>query len=152
LKGLELEIENEKKKLNEIKKELCQKDTVIQILEKGEVEIKGIVQTEIDSAKVRWLGWPEGGVIEEIDLSLVNNCLDTIKDIHVDVIVSNKDGPVLKLDKMPTKKQLLPKEKAHYKIHLFKYVKKRGKYYINVRTYSNNPVREFDIKEKTITI
>jgi len=78
--------------------------------------------------------------------------LETIKNIHIDLSITGQAGLLLRFDKAPIRKQLLPKERTHYKIHLFKYVRKRGTYYINVSAYSNDPVREFDTKEKTITI
>ncbi|PIU22256.1 MAG: hypothetical protein COT14_02190 [Candidatus Diapherotrites archaeon CG08_land_8_20_14_0_20_30_16] len=152
LKGIELDIEKEKQKVDEIKKELAQKDTIIQIMERGEIEIKGIVQTKIDGAKVRWLGWPEGGVLEEIDLSIINNSLDTLRNIHIDLSVRNSESLITRLDKLPAKRTLGPKEKITYKVNLFKYLKKRGTYNITVRLYSTSPPRELDLKEKTIIL
>lgn len=121
------------------------------MLGKEEVDIKGLVQTELNNAKVKWMGWPEGAILEELDLNLVNNTTDTLKDIHIDVSIKGPNH-FSRLDKLPAKKELKGKENTHFKVHLFKYLKTRGKYYITIRTYSTDPVREYDLKEKTITI
>lgn len=152
IKSLEVENEIKRQKCFELEQEVNQKDTVIELLEKGEVEINGIVQTIIDNVKVRWLGWPEGGVLEEVDLTIVNNSLDTLKNIILNLLIV-KEGTILaKVEEIKTKSELKPKERVNYKINLFKYLKKQGKYIVQIRTYSKELGRELNVSEKTIVL
>jgi hypothetical protein len=151
-KSLEIELERALEKVNNLEKEVNKKSTIIDILEKGDVDVKGLVQAEIEKTKVRWLGWPEGGIIEEIDLVLSNHSNETLHDIHVEVDIRKGYELVVKAKQLPVKKELKPKEITKYKVNLFKYLRHKGEYQIEVRVFSNNPVREFGIIEKTISL
>ncbi len=151
-KSLEVELERALEKVTTLEKEVNKKTAIIDIMEKGDAEIKGLIQGEIEKTKVRWLGWPEGGIIEEIDLSLTNHSLETLNDIHVEVSIRKNFDLVARAKQLPVKKELKPKEIVKYKVNLFKYLKQKGEYQIELRIFSNNPVREFGIIEKTISL
>ena len=151
-KSLEIELERALEKVNSLEKEVNKKEAIIDIMEKGDADIKGLIQGKIENAKLRWLGWPEGGIIEEIDLSLINNSSETVYDVCAEMSIRKRFDLIARIKELPVKKELKPKEIVRYKVNLFKYLRQRGEYLIEIRIYSNNPVREFATIEKTISL
>lgn len=152
VKSLEIENETHKQKKRELEQDVNQKATIIELLEKGEIEISGICHAIIENVKTKWLGWPDGAIIEEIDISIVNNCLDELKGIHLDLYISKDAKVIHKMEGIKTKKDIKPKGKISCKIHLFKSLKKKGPYVLTLKTYSEDLGKELNVLEKTIVI
>lgn len=152
VKSLEIENETHKQKKHELEQDLNQKATIIELLEKGEIEISGICHTIVDNIRTKWIGWPDGAIIEEVDVTIVNNSLDELKGIHLDLYLT-KDNKILhKVEGIKTKKDIKPKGKTSCKIHLFKSLKKKGAYVLTLKTYSESLGKELNCLEKTIVI
>lgn len=152
VKSLEVENETHKQKKRDLEQDLNQKETIIELLEKGEVEISGIAHTIIDNVKTKWLGWPDGAIVEEVDVKIINNSLDELKGIHLDLYISKNGLIVHKIEGVKTKKDIRPKGETSCKIHLFKTLKKKGAYLLTLKTYSESLGKELNCVEKTIVL
>ncbi len=152
VKSLEIENETHKQKKHDLEQDVNQKATIIELLEKGEVEISGICHAVIENVKTKWLGWPDGAIIEEVDVTVLNNSLDELKGMHLDLYISKDNKIIHKLEGIKTKKNIKPKGKISCKIHLFKSLKKKGAYILTLKTYSEDLGKELNCLEKTIVI
>ncbi len=152
VKSLEIENETHKQKKHELEQDVNQKATIIELLEKGEVEISGICHAVIENVKTKWLGWPDGAIIEEVDVTVLNNSLDELKGVHLDLYVAKDNKIIHKMEGIKTKKDIKPKGKISCKIHLFKSLKKKGVYVLTLKTYSESLGKELNCLEKTIVI
>jgi DNA repair exonuclease SbcCD ATPase subunit len=124
-------------KIDDLHKEIAQKEATIALLQKSEYEYQGLLSLDIERVKTNWVGWPEGATLEEIDLILANNSSDRLTDVVLDIYLEDEKGQSYKYDNYPVKAELLPKEHISRKIHLFKHLRKRGYYKLTIKVYAN---------------
>jgi hypothetical protein len=125
-----------------LEREISKKNVVIQLLQKTEYDYNSILGLEVENVRVKWVGWPEGGVFEEVNCSLINHGSESLKDLTLEMTVEDIDGNSFKVDKIPVNYNLKPKQKFNKKISLFKHLKKKGNYKLTLRAFKENYPKE----------
>lgn|GEM_PF-5745149 len=156
---LETELEKVKEDKANVEKEylkarntIVQKDAIIELLQKPEYEYKGIVSLDLERIKSKWVGWPEGSNLEEIDFVLVNNSNEEIKHVFADIYISDEYNNHYKCEGIKVSSLLEPKGRISKKIHLFKQLKNRGKYKVELRIFMKGHDKEIAEQTKILII
>lgn len=152
LQKLQEEKAKVQKELDDMKKEVTKKDTIIDLLQKSEYDYKGMVTFNIERINAKWIGWPEGANLEEIDYVIVNNSDQILSGITMDVYIEDADNYHYKLENINIKAQLHPKERISRKFHMFKQLKKRGNYKVELKIYVDNRSKEVARDTKILVI
>ncbi len=152
IKSLLEENKELKSKLDSIKEDVQKKDAVIDLLQKPEYDYKGLVSFDVDRVKAKWIGWSEGANLEEIDFTLINNGGESLSDITLDIHVQDERGNSFLYNGYKVKKELIPRERVSRKVHLFKQLKKKGNYKVEVRVYMQGHDKEIAEQTKILQI
>jgi len=84
-------------KIDDLHKEIAQKEATIALLQKSEYEYFGLLSLDIERVKTNWIGWPEGATLEEIDLILTNNSSDKLTDVVLDLYLEDEKNIVINM-------------------------------------------------------
>jgi len=139
-------------KVEQLKEEINKKDAIIELLQKPEYEYKGLVTLDIERVKAKWIGWSEGANLEEIDFNVINNSTDSIKNVHMDIYIEDAAGNNYTYKGYKIKSHMEPKERLSRKLHLFKQLKRKGNYKIEVRVFMHGHDKEIAEQTKILQI
>lgn len=139
-------------KVDDLRQEINKKDAIIELLQKPEYEYKGILTLNIERVKANWIGWSEGANLEEIDFSVVNNGTDSMQDVFVDIHLEDSRGNSYTYKGYKIRAHLAPKERVSKKVHLFKQLKRKGNYKLELKVYKGGHDKEIAQQTKVLVV